>query len=518
MLVDFKQNVSLLQGLTTNSRRQDQYTRKKLLPCTAAAGHDVCRVARIRQNNARSNSRATERRRQKLIIGAVSTDQSPTALTPLLQLQKRLETSGASLDNLDLSYKQCVAARKLRHGETLLSIPGDFAVTQEDVAAEPACSDLASGRSELVGLALWLVAQRSKVGSSTWQEFVQTLPETTNSPTLWSAEEQSELLQGSPALAEAQSRSKALDDEWQSISQHMASSTSSSHMSMDQETFRKAVAVVIAHAVYLPSVQCFALLPVASTLQRTGSDTGAALDYDMDKGCVTLTAQRTIRQGEPIAIYDGRPNTEMFLATGKLEDNNLSDHLTFQANLVAADKLYTLKRQVVQAVGFDISQDFPIYADRMPTQLLAYLRLSRLQDSGEMAKVNFEQDSIVSQANEYEVLQLLMADMRDRLTAYPGSIEDEMKLLQNKKLTERQRAACQLRFSEKVILQKTLDAVRRRLAPIRGIPTKGGKMVNPNKDLEDIFSTIEGIPNAPKKLFSGIRSWARGEKDPTWKR
>ena len=52
------------------------------------------------------------------------------------------------------------------------------------------------------------------------------------------------------------------------------------------------------------------------------------------------------RQGEAIAIYDGRPNTEMFLATGKLEDNNLSDHLTFRANLVAADKLYTLKRQV----------------------------------------------------------------------------------------------------------------------------------------------------------------------------
>ena len=39
-------------------------------------------------------------------------------------------------------------------------------------------------------------------------------------------------------------------------------------------------------------------------------------------------------------------------------------------------------------MGFDISQEFPIYADRMPTQLLAYLRLSRLQDSGEMAKVN----------------------------------------------------------------------------------------------------------------------------------
>ena len=48
-----------------------------------------------------------------------------------------------------------------------------------------------------------------------------------------------------------------------------------------------------------------------------------------------------------------------------------------------------------------------------------------------------------------------------RLLRNAGSIEDEMKLLQSKKLTERQRAAAQLRFSEKVILQKTLDAVRR---------------------------------------------------------
>ncbi len=64
---------------------------------------------------------------------------------------------------------------------------------------------------------------------------------------------------------------------------------------INREVFRSAVAVVIAHAVYLPSVQCFSLLPVASTLQRTGADTGTDLDYDIDNGCVTLTAQRTLR-------------------------------------------------------------------------------------------------------------------------------------------------------------------------------------------------------------------------------
>ncbi|DBA68672.1 TPA: hypothetical protein ACH3X2_013468 [Trebouxia sp. C0005] len=493
--------------------------RNSLRTCTLASGHSLLRAARLRHSVANINATHGRSHRRGTDALAATTQQSSAVMTPILQLQKRLQDSGAVLDALDLSYKQSVAARKVRQGEVLLSIPGDVAVTKEDVAAEPACAQLASGRSEVVGLALWLIVQRCKGSTSPWKDFVDTLPQTTNSPTLWPPEEQSEYLQGSPALQEAQARSTALDAEWDSVSQQMAADPSQqADLKINRDIFRSAVAVVIAHAVYLPSVQCFSLLPVASTLQRTGADTGAALDYDIDNGCVTLTAQRTIRQGEPVAIYDGRPNSEMFLASGMLEENNLSDYLTVQASLVAADKLYVMKKQVVQSLGFDVQQEFPIYADRMPTQLLAFLRLSRLQDSGQMAKINFEDDVVISQSNEYEVLQLLMADMRDRLTAYPGSIEDEMKLLQNKKLTERQRAAAQLRFSEKVILQKTLDAVRRRLAPIRGIPTKGGKMVSPNADLEDIFSTIENIPNAPKKLFAGIKSWARGDKDPTWKR
>lgn len=47
--------------------------------------------------------------------------------------------------------------------QVLLSIPGDVAVTREDVAADTTCARLAAGRSELVGLALWLISHRCKV-------------------------------------------------------------------------------------------------------------------------------------------------------------------------------------------------------------------------------------------------------------------------------------------------------------------------------------------------------------------
>ena len=75
---------------------------------------------------------------------------------------------------------------------------------------------------------------------------------------------------------------------------------------------------------------------------------------------------------------------------------------------------------------------------------------------------------------------------------------------------------CRLRLTEKKILNATTDAVRRRLAPIRGIPTKGGAMADPNQDFKEMFDLLESIPAAPVKLVQGFMSWARGDDDPDW--
>jgi len=82
---------------------------------------------------------------------------------------------------------------------------------------------------------------------------------------------------------------------------------------------------------------------------------------------------------------------------------------------------------------------------------------------------------------------------------------------QGPELQGKPRLAARLRFSEKTILTQFMDAVRRKLAPVRGIPTKAGGMQDPNADLKEIFDTIEAIPGAPAKLLDGFRKWARGE-------
>ena len=131
-------------------------------------------------------------------------------------------------------------------------------------------------------------------------------------------------------------------------------------------------------------------------------------------------------------------------------------------------------------------------------------------------QVSFDADVELSQMNEYEILQLLMGDCRDKLSAYGPSIEEETKSLQSPDLTPRERLATKLRLGEMQIVQKTVDAVRRRLAPIRGLPTKAGGMSDPNQDLKEIFDVLEGLPKLPSELFGGLVSWAKGDHDPDW--
>lgn len=56
-----------------------------------------------------------------------------------------------------------LAARDVAVGEAVLAVPGDLAVTSVDVGKDAALAALAEGRSELVGLALWLMQERDKV-------------------------------------------------------------------------------------------------------------------------------------------------------------------------------------------------------------------------------------------------------------------------------------------------------------------------------------------------------------------
>jgi len=366
-----------------------------------------------------------------------------------------------------------------------------------------------------VGLALWLMGERAALARGApgpWGSAVQRLcAQVPNTPLLWPDEERRRLLRGSPVLEEAEGRLKALRDEWASLGPALAGQP------FTLTDFLESFAVVLARSVYLPSAQCFALVPALSGVGRA-SRGACTVDYDAEKGAVTMVAKRAHRAGEPLVLLDDRPNSERVLVAGEFEEGNPMDCVVFTVGLVAADSLYQLKEQILAAAGFGPEARFPVYADRMPLQLLAYCRLSRVQDSAQIARVSFTEDMVISDANEYEVLMLLLGECRDRLGAFEEDEEHDTVLLARGGLDARGQLALRQRVAEKRILRLTMDTVRRRLAPIRGIPTKGGGMQDPNADLTEIFDTIESLPQAPQQLLGSFLSWARGDHDPEFRK
>jgi hypothetical protein len=75
----------------------------------------------------------------------------------------------------------------------------------------------------------------------------------------------------------------------------------------NEKEFLEAMSVVIAYAAYLGNAQCFALLPMATLIRRTGNENGAILDYDLDLGAVTLTATRPYRCAAFLSLLPSLP-------------------------------------------------------------------------------------------------------------------------------------------------------------------------------------------------------------------
>merc|ERR1711920_1028007 len=102
-----------------------------------------------------------------------------------------------------------------------------------------------------------------------------------------------------------------------------------------------------------------------------------------------------------------------------------------------------------------------------------------------------------------------MAECRDRLSEFATSdIDEETRLINNANVaggpSRRELSAARLRRIEKKIILDTMNGVRNKLAPIRGIPTKAGTMEDPNADLLEIFEMIEDLPNAPRKFLDNL--------------
>ena len=186
----------------------------------------------------------------------------------------------------DFDTPTLVSKGELPPKTALLSLPGDLAATLTDVEQDEELLSLvqAGGCSELVSLALFVAKQRA-TADSLWRDLVDSLPLSVDSPIFWTDEEREALLRGSPVVAEAKQRRAALDAQWDALAVCEVPSW------LNKSRFMDAMSVVLSHAIFLPSVGCFALLPIVGDLDKTGSESGAVVDYDAESNVVTVSIE-----------------------------------------------------------------------------------------------------------------------------------------------------------------------------------------------------------------------------------
>ena len=111
---------------------------------------------------------------------------------------------------------------------------------------------------------------------------VSILQVATLSPILWPEKYRHEALKGSPVLNEARDREVQIREEFARILDSLESGLPQGLDSswFNEQSFIESFSVAVAHSIYLPSAQCFALVPYASFMGRTGNDNGCEVDYD----------------------------------------------------------------------------------------------------------------------------------------------------------------------------------------------------------------------------------------------
>lgn len=62
----------------------------------------------------------------------------------------------------------------------------------------------------------------------------------------------------------------------------------------------RAFSVVVGRSCFLPSASCFALLPLAALMGRTGNNNGCDLDYSPEANGVVVRAGRPYRYGRMV--------------------------------------------------------------------------------------------------------------------------------------------------------------------------------------------------------------------------
>ena len=213
---------------------------------------------------------------------------------------------------------------------------------------------------------------------------------------------------------------------------------------------------------------------------------------------VSIFADRQYRQSEQVFItYGPKSNSDLLLFYGFALSRNPFNSIELAVGVPESDPLFQSKATAARRMSGKFSgagadrtgvawekgpafdpQDapraaFPIYADRFPEELLAFLRMAVLKPDdavklgGSEALANrLTFDLKLSEGNERDALLTIASACESAIRRYDTTAEDDDKLLDDRRMMSvlgwNARMAIKVRRGEKVLLRKTAEISRAR--------------------------------------------------------
>ncbi|XP_076359658.1 actin-histidine N-methyltransferase-like isoform X2 [Tachypleus tridentatus] len=389
--------------------------------------------------------------------------------------QHGTQSDKVTIQPLDKEEYGIVAKSELKEGEVFLTVPRDLIISST-TAKKSKLGPLLEKDAILqempnVVLALHLLLEYFDP-ESFWQPYLSILPAEYNTPLYFTCEELEEL-QGSPALEETVKTCRNIARQYAHFYKTFQSNPAAKSLLLKDfftyDFYRWAVSTVMTRQNSVPTPdgasRIQALIPLWDMCNHVNGI--VSTDFNVEKNQLECFAMKNVNAGEQVCIFYGvRSNAEFFIHNGFVCLENPHDSIVLKLGMSKSDPLFTQKSQLCKQLGLPVTGKFHLHAGHEPVEkrLLAYLRVQVIKDD-DILKINEEQnfDWLLNEdiQSTDHLTQDALVFLKTRITlllrAYPTTLEDDEKLLQNEELSSRRHLAIMLRLTEKRILSSAFQ-------------------------------------------------------------
>ncbi|XP_022881836.1 ribulose-1,5 bisphosphate carboxylase/oxygenase large subunit N-methyltransferase, chloroplastic [Olea europaea var. sylvestris] len=371
-----------------------------------------------------------------------------------------------------------VATRDVAKNEVILEVPKKYWINPNTVL-ESEIGNVCSALKPWISVALFFLRERFREDSK-WKNYIDILPEYTNSTIFWSEEELSEI-QGTQLLSTTLGVKEYVQNEFLKVEEEIIIPNKQLFpIPITLDDFFWAFGILRSRAFSRLRNQNLVIIPFADLVNHSARVTTEDHAYEVRGPAglfswdylFSLRSPLPLKAGEQVFIqYDlNKSNADTALDYGFIDSKSDRDAFTLTLEISDSDVFFGDKLDIAELNGLGETAYFDIKLGQpLPPAMLPYLRLVALGGTDAFLLESIFRNTIwghlelpISRANEELVCQVVRNACKSALSGYHTTIEEDDKLKEGGNLSPRLEIAVGIRVGEKKVLQQIDDIFRER--------------------------------------------------------